>query len=122
MYKVTYDNRRNIIIIKIEKDFNVRQAEDLHTHLEQIIPRCKKGFRLLTDLSLLENMEQEANRTIKKLMELINQHGVSKVIRVIPDPAKDIGFNIMSLFYYSRKVIIHTYQSIEEAQKHLQFK
>ena len=119
MYKVNHDNIHNIIIIKIWEDFSVKQAEDLHTHLEQIMPRCKKGFRVLTDLSLLESMQQETHRTIEKSMKLLNQHGASKVIRVIPDPAKDIGFNIMSLFHYSRNVIIHTYHSIEEAQKHL---
>jgi len=119
MYKATHDKMHNIITVKIWEDFNVEQAEALHTHLEQVMPRCKKGFRLLTDLSLLENMEQEAYRTIEKSMELFNQHGVSKVIRVIPDPAKDIGFNIMSLFHYSSGVKIHTYQSIKEAQKYL---
>jgi len=119
MYKVAYDNESNILTVKIEKDFDVEQAKGLHVDLEQITPRCKKGFRVLTDLSLLEEMEQEAHRTIEKSMELLNQHGVSKVIRVIPDPAKDIGFNIMSLFHYARDVKIHTYGSIEEARKHL---
>ena len=119
MYKVTHDSKRNIVVIKIGKDFNIKQAGDLHTQLEQILPRCKKGFKVLTDLSSLESMKQEAHRTIEKSMELLNQHGVLKVIRVIPDPAKDIGFNIMSLFHYSRDVKILTYQSIEEAQKHL---
>jgi len=119
VYKVTYDNIRNIITVKIWEDFNIKQAEDLHTHLEQIVPRCKKGFRVLTDLSLLKNMEQKAHRTIEKSMELYDQYGVSKVIRIIPDPAKDIGFNIMSLFHYARDVKIHTCQSIKEAQKYL---
>ena len=110
---------RNVITVKIWEDFNVKEAEALHAQLEQILPRCKKSFKLLTDLSLLENMDQVAHRTIEKSMELFNRYGISKVIRVIPDPAKDIGFNIMSLFHYSRDVKIHTCQSIEEAQKYL---
>jgi hypothetical protein len=64
-------------------------------------------------------MDINAKQSIEKIMELLNKSGVSKVIRVIPDPKKDIGFNIMSLFHYSAGVAIHTYKSYREAEKHL---
>jgi len=46
--------------------------------------------------------------------------GVELVVRVIPDPHKDIGFNILSLFHYRRRVRIVTCPTLEEAMKALE--
>jgi len=50
-------------------------------------------------------------------MDLLNKQGVSTVVRVIPDPRKDIGFNILSLFHYRPDVQIVTCETLEEAMK-----
>lgn len=57
------------------------------------------------------------SRFEKEGMELLGRHGVSKVARVIPDPGRDIGFNILSIFHYSRSVKIHTCPTREEADQ-----
>ena len=44
-------------------------------------------------------------------------HGVAEVVRVIPDPQKDIGLNILSVFHYSRRVRIVTCESLAEAEE-----
>jgi hypothetical protein len=41
------------------------------------------------------------------------------VVRVIPDPHKDIGLNILSLFHYRRGVRIVTCETLEEAMRAL---
>ena len=48
-------------------------------------------------------------------MDVLNKHGIKEVRRVIPDPTKDVGLNIMSLFHYRRDVKIVTYEKLEEA-------
>jgi hypothetical protein len=45
---------------------------------------------------------------------------VSKVIRIIPDPRKDIGLRILSLFHYDRGVRILTFHDRNEAEKALE--
>jgi hypothetical protein len=42
------------------------------------------------------------------------------VVRVIPDPARDIGLQIMSLFHYGHDVRIVTCATLDEAQRALQ--
>ena len=42
------------------------------------------------------------------------------VVRVIPDPYKDIGLNIVSLFHYPRRVRIVTCETLEEAMRALE--
>lgn len=73
---------------------------------------------MLADLSSLERMDISARFFIEKAMDLLNKSGVSKVIRIILDQKKDIGFNIMSLFHHSAEVGIHTYKSYREAEEH----
>jgi len=51
------------------------------------------------------------------MMDLCNKKGVETVVRVIPDPHKDIGLNIMSLFHYRRRVRVVTCQTLEEARR-----
>jgi hypothetical protein len=57
---------------------------------------------------------------IERMMDLFNKKGVETVVRVIPDPHKDIGMNIMSLFHYRRRVHIVTCKTLAEAMKALE--
>jgi hypothetical protein len=52
-------------------------------------------------------------------MDLCNKHGIEMVVRVIPDPQKDIGLNILSLFHYRRRVRIVTCKTLAEAMRAL---
>ena len=119
MVQVTFNEAHSLLTIVFKDVVDGKQAEKLYKELQQLAPKLKKGFKILTDLSSLEIIEMEAHIPIEKAMDLCNQHGVSKVIRITPDPSKDIGFNIMSLFHYSQDVIIHTYKSFEEALEYL---
>jgi hypothetical protein len=52
---------------------------------------------------------------MEQIMDLCGEKGVAMVVRVVPDPHKDIGYNIMSLFHYTRDVIIVTCSNLDEA-------
>ncbi|RKY32540.1 MAG: hypothetical protein DRP74_02405 [Candidatus Omnitrophota bacterium] len=119
MFKVNIDERQNKVIIKLEEDFNLPQAQELLLWIEQMSANLKKGFSVLTDMSTLKKMDINTRKPVEKTMDLLNRRGVSKVVRVIPDNTKDIGFNIMSQFHYSKEVSIFTCGSLEEAEKFL---
>ena len=61
---------------------------------------------------LLANMHQ-----LGRMMELLDRRGLEMVVRVIPDPAKDIGFNILSIFHYPHHPQIVTCGTMMEAAK-----
>jgi hypothetical protein len=84
-----------------------------------LLPDLRPGFRLLTDMSSLESMDLACVPYIKQLMDLCNKHGIEMVVRVIPDPQKDIGLNILSLFHYRRRVRIVTCKTLAEAMRAL---
>jgi hypothetical protein len=72
---------------------------------------------VLVDLTDLEKMDVGCASFIEAAMDLCNEKGASTVVRVIPDPHRDIGLQIMSIFHYSGDVRIITCQSLAEANE-----
>jgi hypothetical protein len=62
-------------------------------------------------------MEPACSTQIGKEMDLCDQHGVGLVVRVIPDPAKDIGFNLLSIFHYPHHPRMVTCKTMSEAAR-----
>jgi len=119
MSSVSVEKNGAKLTITLKAHFDLQAAEQLHAQVKEIVPKLVKGFVLLTDMTLLEHMDLNTKSSIEKTMDLINKQGVVKIIRIIPDQKKDIGFSIMSLFHYSTEVPIHTYKSYQQAAEHL---
>lgn len=77
----------------------------------------KPGFRLIVDLTGLELMEVACSPVIANIMEICNDAGVAEVVRIIPDPTRDIGLQIMSFFHYGNDVSIRTCANLAEAME-----
>jgi anti-anti-sigma regulatory factor len=96
------------------------RAEETEKGLEQIrngLAKLQSGFRLLADLSELESMDVGCAPFIEKAMDMCNEKGASMVVRVIPEPHRDIGLQIMSIFHYRGDVQIITCQTLPEADE-----
>jgi anti-anti-sigma regulatory factor len=96
------------------------RTKDLQRGLEELpalLADLPPGFHLLVDLGRLESMEPACATQIGKVMELCDQHGVGLVIRVIPDPAKDIGFKMLSIFHYPHRPRAVTCETMNEAAR-----
>ena len=119
MIKASYDPEHNAVIMELAGKIDALQMERFISEIQKVIPKHGKGFRILTDLSGVQEVALEAREPIKKLMDFLDDQGVTEILRVIADPAQDIGLNIMSLFHYSKEVKFFTFQSREEAQSRL---
>ena len=119
MFELIVSAKHNTMLVFLEGGFDAAQAEEFYRAVEKKLPSLKKGFWALTDLSQLDTIDVEAHQAIEKAMDLCNRRGIAKIIRIIPDPEKDIGYGIMSLFHYSPNVEIHNYHSFKEAMIHL---
>ena len=60
-------------------------------------------------------MNPECATEIGRTMELIDQVGVGLIVRVIPDPGKDIGMNILTAFHYPHRPQIVTCVTLVDA-------
>jgi hypothetical protein len=64
-------------------------------------------------------MEPDCLTEIGHTMDLVAQHDVKLIVRVIPDPTKDIGLNILTVFHYPRHPRVITCQNLAEALRQL---
>jgi len=90
-----------------------RSREDLTTQLKELSP----GFRLLADFSQMESMGLDCTPELGRMMDLIGRAGVDLVVRVIPEPGRDIGMNILTVFHYPHRPRTVTCESMVEAAK-----
>ncbi len=97
----------------------VSELQENRDKVMLLLAELPGGFRLLTDLSHLESMETACEAEIARIMEVCDQKGIGSVIRVIPEPQKDIGFNILTAFHYKRRVRVSTCRSLEDAVRML---
>jgi hypothetical protein len=119
MITARYDQESNTVIIEFSGNVNTSQAEPFYQEIQKTVPKHGKGFKVLTDFTSLQGMDLEVRNSVKRVMDFLNEQGVTKILRVIPNPEKDIGFGIMSIFHYSKDVVILNVQSREEAEEHL---
>jgi len=116
MYHIQADKGESLLTLnfsgRVDPEETRRGVEEARTLLADWPP----GFRLLTDLSRLESMDLACATHIKRLMEWLNKKGVKQVVRVIPNPEKDIGFSILSLFHYRHNLPISTCKTLAEAK------
>jgi hypothetical protein len=96
------------------------RPDETENGLEQIrsgLGRLETGFRLLADLTDLQEMDVGCAPFIEEAMDLCNEKGTSLVVRVIPDPHRDIGMQIMSIFHYASDVRIINCETLAQAEE-----
>lgn len=116
MIAAEINKTRNLLQVTHSGEVTADEARHGVVQLEGLLTQLQPGFRLLTDLTQLTKMDHECVPELKRMMDLCNQAGVSLVVRVIPDPHQDIGFNIMSLFHYRHGLRIVTCETMAEAE------
>ena len=60
-------------------------------------------------------MKPAAAPHLAEIMDTVAEKDVAAVIRVVPDPHKDIGLNILSQFHYGPQIKLATFESLAEA-------
>jgi hypothetical protein len=119
MFQVEIDKAENLLKIIYAQHVGPEDTKGVAERASALLADVRPGFRLLADLSGLEAMDLACVPHIERMMDLCDKQGVEAVVRVIPDPQKDIGFNILSLFHYRRRVKIVTCETLAEAMKAL---
>lgn len=115
MISCSVDDAGHVLTISYGRRVGPAETREALRKLEALAIRLRPGFILLSDLTMLESIDGDCASDIGAMAELLNQLSGSTVIRVIPDPSKDIGFNIISLFHLRPPVKVHTRASLAEA-------
>jgi anti-anti-sigma regulatory factor len=111
------DESQNLVVVRYRGRVGPNDTERYRDDARAALPKIQSAFRLLADLTELESMDVACAPHIESIMDMFNAKGITTVVRVIPDPARDIGLQIMSLFHYGQNVRIITCATLDEATR-----
>src|ERR1700758_3677886 len=115
MYSVELDQSKRFLVISASQRVTSEQAELAAQRVRELLHDVAPGFRVLADFRWLDSMDSAAARHIADIMDALAEKGVLSVTRVMPDPHKDIGLNILSQFHYGPEIQIATFETLADA-------
>jgi len=119
MYSVELDQSKCLLVISASQNVTSEQAKLAAQRVRELLRDVAPGFRVLADFRWLDSMDSAAARYIADIMDALAEKGVASVTRVMPDPHKDIGLNILSQFHYGPEIRIATFQTLADALQSL---
>ena len=121
MILATSNKTKNLICLSYIDHVTIDDLRRGHDEVVALVSELPPGFTLLVDLDRLGSMDTGCVEELGKIMELLDQRGLRQVVRVIPDPTKDIGFNILARFHYHRDLRTLNCETMTQAAKLLHF-
>jgi len=115
MYAVELDQSKRLLVISATRRVTAEQVKAVAQRLRELLQDVAPGFRVLVDFRWLELMDSAAAPHLAEIMEALTEKGVASVARVMPDPHKDIGLNILSQFHYGPQIQIATFATLADA-------
>jgi hypothetical protein len=115
MYAVELDRSKRLLVISAVERVTAEQAKLAAQRVRELLRDVTPGFRVLADFRWLDSMDPGAARHVAEIMDALGGKGVASVTRVISDPHKDIGLNILSQFHYGPEIQIATFETLADA-------
>ena len=119
MYALELDQSKRLLVISAAQRVTAEEANLATQHIRELLQDIAPGFRVLADFRWLESMDSAAARHIAEIMDALAEKEVASVTRVMPDPRKDIGLNILSQFHYGANVKIATFETLADALQNI---
>jgi anti-anti-sigma regulatory factor len=119
MYAVELDRSKRLLVISAAQKVTAEEANMAAQRIRDVLQDVAPGFRVLADFRWLESMDSAAARHIAEMMDALAEKNVASVTRVMPDPHKDIGLNILSQFHYGANVKITTFETLADALQNI---
>ena len=119
MYFVEADATKRFVVISVAGRVATEEARETAQRVRDLLKSIEPGFVALTDFRWLESMETGAAPFIGEIMDALAEKKVSAVVRVVPDPRKDIGLNILSQFHYGPETRLLTFETLADAVQSL---
>jgi hypothetical protein len=119
MYSVELDRSKRLLVISAAQRVTAEQAKQAAQRARELLQHVAPGFRVLADFRWLDSMDSGTAGHVAEIMDALTEKKVASVTRVISDPHKDIGLNILSQFHYGPEIQISTFETLAEAVQSL---
>ncbi|MFN2622062.1 MAG: hypothetical protein ABR611_04375 [Chthoniobacterales bacterium] len=115
MFFIEADTTRQLLVLSVAGTVTVDEARETVARVREKLQDMTPGFVALADFRWLESMATGAAPFVAEIMDAFAAQKVSAVVRVMPDPHRDIGLNILSPFHYGRDVRLLTFETLADA-------
>ena len=115
MYAVELDRSKRLLVISAARHVTAEEVNAVAQSVCELLHDVAPGLRVLVDFRWLESMDSAAAPHLAKIMETLTEKRVASVARVMTDPRKDIGLNILSQFHYGPEIQITTFETLADA-------
>ncbi len=122
MLLATINKQHRLLHINYLCKVTVPELERGYEELKSLINELPDGFILFADLGRMESLDPAGAGIIGQTMELLDHSGLERIVRLLPDPSKDIGFNILSIFHYTNRRPTVTCDTMKAALRALKLK
>ena len=119
MYLLEIDQKHNRVHITLADHFTEREARALLEEFSKRLGEISNNCHVLCDLSCVEQFDLEAKKVYRQVMDLCNENGTERVVRIFDDPMNTFGMSIMSYFHYDDSVKVKACNSYSQALRHL---
>ncbi len=119
MFFVEADKSKRLIVISVAQHVTADEVKEVAKQVREIVQDAAPGFRVLTDFRWLDSMDTSASRHVAEIMDALADKQVGSVVRVIPNPQKDIGLNILAQFHYGPDIHSMTFETLADALQSL---
>jgi hypothetical protein len=119
MYSVEADKSKRLVVIGAAGHVTQDELKAAAAETAAILHDFAPGFAALTDFRWLQSMDAAGAPHVAEIMDALAAKKVGTIVRVVPDPRKDIGLNILSQFHYGPEVRIATFETLADALQDL---
>jgi hypothetical protein len=119
IFEANVDGARNLVRTRFFGDITAAGMQEAVAKIEALLPNLKPGFSVFADFRDVVSMGLDCVPPLTKIMDLCREHGTGMIVRRLPEPARDIGINILSVVHYRGKVRTVTVDTVEEAEQAL---
>jgi hypothetical protein len=115
MFLLETDTTKQLFVLSIAGAITVEEMKEAVGRVREKLKELAPGFVGLVDFRWLESMPAASAPFVAEIMDAFAAKGVSAVVRVMPDPHRDIGLNILSPFHYGPDVRLMTFETLADA-------
>jgi anti-anti-sigma regulatory factor len=119
MYAVELDQSKRLLVISAVRRVTAEEVKAVAQRVRELLQDVTPGFRVLADFRWLDLMDSAAAPYLAEIMDTLTEKGVASVVRVMADPHKDIGLNILSQFHYRPEIQLATFQTLADALQNI---
>jgi hypothetical protein len=115
MISVELNRSGRLLIISATGHVSAEEVEQTAGRVRDLLQQAAPGLHALTDFRWLESIHPSAAPYITEIMGTLARHHVASIIRIIPNPGRDIGLEMLAQFRYSAELPISTVETLVEA-------